>query len=114
MAHVVGIEAVVSEFVEQDFVGREVVETVRVKGDESVDGEMQGGFAEGVLSESVAEVADGTDGEEALQGGASAEQFVEEGAQTCTMSSVLRRLRVKLRSGSLWQFPTTAPVSFSR
>ena len=72
MAHVAGVESVVSELVEEYFVGWVVVGVVvgggviRVGIEEALDGKMESAFAYLVLVEAVGNMAYGTDGKNSL------------------------------------------------
>lgn len=81
VGHFLVEEAVVAEFVEDDFVGWEVAEGVefRILGDELVDGEEEGAFAELVVVGAVGEVADGADGEEDVEMREESVEVEEEG-----------------------------------
>ena len=74
--HVVGVVAVVAEFVEDDLVGGEVVDVGEALA-QGVDGEEKSGLAELVAVGAVLPVADGADGEEYLEGGVGLQEFVK-------------------------------------
>ena len=75
---VVGVEAVVAEFVQQDLVRREILCAKGIAVQHLLKGQVQGRFGQGVGVGAFAEVPDGGDGEEELLVGVRRHEAVQQ------------------------------------